>query len=164
MIAAARALVSVIALDEEILLSFKQQQSFDYHNIIFYILLGLFTGFISVYYSVTREWNNFLKVLNYHLIKKALFGSSILAILIFIFPTLLEKVMKVSKHYLITIREIIGNTLFSSFRDNSWALLVFVGLTMMLNFATGILLAAVKRGNFASLFLGSYVGFFFSNL
>jgi hypothetical protein len=29
-------LVSVIALDEEILLSFKQQQSFDYHNIIFY--------------------------------------------------------------------------------------------------------------------------------
>jgi CIC family chloride channel protein len=86
MIAAARALVSVIALDEEILLSFKQQQSFDYHNIIFYILLGLFTGFISVYYSVTREWNNFLKVLNYHLIKKALFGSSILAILIFIFP------------------------------------------------------------------------------
>jgi CIC family chloride channel protein len=27
------ALVSVIALDEEILLSFKQQQSFDYHNI-----------------------------------------------------------------------------------------------------------------------------------
>jgi CIC family chloride channel protein len=33
---AAATLVSVIALDEEILLSFKQQQSFDYHNIIFY--------------------------------------------------------------------------------------------------------------------------------
>jgi CIC family chloride channel protein len=54
--------------------------------------------------------------------------------------------MKVSKHYLITIREIIGNTLFSSFRDNSWALLVFVGLTMMLNFATGITFSSGETG------------------
>ncbi len=52
MIAAATgALVSKIALGETILLSFKQQQTFDYHNIPYYILLGLFTGLISVYYS-----------------------------------------------------------------------------------------------------------------
>ena len=47
--AAAGALVSVIVLDENILLSFKQQQTFDFHNIPFYVLLGLFTGLISVY-------------------------------------------------------------------------------------------------------------------
>jgi len=40
MIAAATgALVSEIVLDETILLSFKQQQSFDYHNIPYYVLL-----------------------------------------------------------------------------------------------------------------------------
>jgi CIC family chloride channel protein len=37
MIAATGALVSVIALDETILLNFKQQQDFDYHKIPFAI-------------------------------------------------------------------------------------------------------------------------------
>jgi CIC family chloride channel protein len=60
---------------------------------------------------------------------------------------------------------LLENTLFSEFRNNSWALLAFVGLTMMLKvFATGITLGSGGNGgNFApSLFLGSYVGFFFS--
>lgn len=168
MIAAATgALVSVIVLDEEILLSFKQQESFDYHNIAFYILLGLITGFISVYYS-----RNFQKIelyfdrLKLSPYKKALFGSSILAILIFIFPTLFgegyESIKILSEN---DPGKLMENTLFSGFRNNSWALLVFVGLTMMVKvFATGITLGSGGNGgNFApSLFLGSYVGFFFS--
>ena len=168
MIAAATgALVSVIALDEEILLSFKQQQSFDYHNIVFYVLLGLFTGFISVYYSRNfQKVEHFFAKLKLSPYKKALFGSSILAILIFIFPTLFgegyESIKTLSEN---DPGKLLENTLFSSFRDNSWALLVFVGLTMMLKvFATGITLGSGGNGgNFApSLFLGSYVGFFFS--
>nr|WP_309756448.1 chloride channel protein [Flavobacterium sp.] len=168
MIAAATgALVSVIALDEEILLSFKQQQSFDYHNIIFYILLGLFTGFISVYYSRNfQKVEQFFENLKLSPYKKAFFGSSILAILIFIFPTLFgegyESIKTLSDN---DPGKLLENTLFSSFRDNSWALLVFVGFTMMLKvFATGITLGSGGNGgNFApSLFLGSYVGFFFS--
>ncbi|MFV8337046.1 chloride channel protein [Flavobacterium sp. RSP29] len=168
MIAAATgALVSVIALDEEILLSFKQQQSFDYHNIVFYVLLGLFTGFISVYYSRNfQKVEHFFAKLKLSTYKKALFGSSILAILIFIFPTLFgegyESIKTLSEN---DPGKLLENTLFSSFRDNSWALLVFVGLTMMLKvFATGITLGSGGNGgNFApSLFLGSYVGFFFS--
>ena len=168
MIAAATgALVSVIVLDEEILLSFKQQESFDYHNIAFYILLGLITGFISVYYS-----RNFQKVelyfdrLKLSPYKKALYGSSILAILIFIFPTLFgegyESIKTLSEN---DPGKLMENTLFSGFRNNSWALLVFVGLTMMVKvFATGITLGSGGNGgNFApSLFLGSYVGFFLS--
>nr|WP_315233830.1 chloride channel protein [uncultured Flavobacterium sp.] len=168
MIAAATgALVSVIALDEEILLSFKQQQSFDYHNIIFYVLLGLFTGFISVYYSRNfQKVEHFFARLKLSPYKKALFGSSILAILIFIFPTLFgegyESIKTLSDN---DPGKLLENTLFSGLRDNSWALLVFVGLTMMLKvFATGITLGSGGNGgNFApSLFLGSYVGFFFS--
>lgn len=168
MIAAATgALVSVIALNEEILLSFKQQQSFDYHNIAFYILLGLFTGFISVYYSRNfQKVEHFFARLKLSPYKKALFGSSILAILIFIFPTLFgegyESIKTLSEN---DPGKLLENTLFSSFRDNSWALLLFVGCTMMIKvFATGITLGSGGNGgNFApSLFLGSYVGFFFS--
>ena len=168
MIAAATgALVSVIALDETILLSFRQQQNFDYHNIIFYILLGLFTGFIAIYYSRNfqrvEHYFNQLKISPY---KKALYGSSVLAVLIFIFPTLFgegyESIKTLSDS---DPGKLLENTLFSSFRDNSWALLLFVGCTMMVKvFATGITLGSGGNGgNFApSLFLGSYVGFFFS--
>lgn len=168
MIAAATgALVSVIALDESTLLSFKQQQTFDYHNIPFYILLGILTGFICVYYA-----RNFIRVehffsrLKFKPYKKALFGASILAILIFIFPTLFgegyESIKTLSEN---DPGKLLENTLFSGFRNNSWVLLIFVGLTMMMKvFATGITLGSGGNGgNFApSLFLGSYVGFFFS--
>jgi CIC family chloride channel protein len=168
MIAAATgALVSKIALDETILLSFKQQQTFDYHNIVYYILLGIFTGLISVYYSrnFQRVEHIFarLKISPY---KKAFLGASILALLIFIFPTLFgegyESIKTLSEN---DPGKLLENTLFSGFRNNSWVLLLFVGLTMMLKvFATGITLASGGNGgNFApSLFLGSYVGFFFS--
>ena len=168
MIAAATgALVSKIALDESILLSFRQQQSFDYHNIVYYILLGVFTGLVSVYYS-----RNFQRVehifahLKFSPYKKAFFGASILALLIFIFPTLFgegyESIKTLSEN---DPGKILENTFFSDFRNNSWVLLIFVGLTIMLKvFATAITLGSGGNGgNFApSLFLGSYVGFFFS--
>ena len=168
MIAAATgALVSMIALDETILLSFKQQQTFNYHNIPYYILLGLFTGLISVYYS-----RNFQRVEHFFFriklspYKKAFFGASILALLIFIFPTLFgegyESIKTLSEN---DPGKLLENTIFSDFRDNSWALLIFIGFSMMLKvFATGITLGSGGNGgNFApSLFLGSYVGFFFS--
>ena len=168
MIAAATgALVSVIALDETILLSFRQQENFDYHNIVFYILLGVFTGLISVYYSRNfGRVEHFFSRLKLSPYKKALFGSSILAVLIFIFPSLFGEGYETIK----TLSDndpgkLLDNTLFSGFRDNSWALLLFVGCTMMVKvFATGITLGSGGNGgNFApSLFLGSYLGFFFS--
>ncbi len=168
MIAAATgALVSEIVLDETILLSFKQQQIFDYHNIPFYILLGIFTGLVAVYYSRNfQRVEHFFARLRFKPYKKALIGASILAVLIFIFPTLFGEGYESIK----TLSEsdpgkLLENTLFSSFRNNSWMLLLFVGLTMMLKvFATGITLGSGGNGgNFApSLFLGSYVGFFFS--
>ncbi|MFV5699713.1 chloride channel protein [Flavobacterium sp. ZT3R17] len=168
MIAAATgALVSVIALDETILLSFRQQQTFDYHNIPFYVVLGLLTGFISVYYSRNFERvEHFFHRLKFSPYKKAFFGASVLAILIFIFPTLFgegyESIKTLSEN---DPGQLLENTLFEGFRNNSWALLAFVGVTMMMKvFATGITLGCGGNGgNFApSLFLGSYVGFFFS--
>lgn len=165
--AAAGALVSEIILDESILLNFKQQQVFDYHNIPFYVILGLFTGFISVYYARNfQRIEHFFTRLRFKPYKKALFGASILAVIIFIFPTLFgegyESIKTLSEN---DPGQLLENTLFSSFRNNSWALLLFIGFTMLLKvFATGITLSSGGNGgNFApSLFLGSYTGFFFS--
>jgi chloride channel protein, CIC family len=165
--AATGALVSVIVLDETILLSFKQQQNFNFHNIPFYILLGIFTGFISVYYSRNfQRVEHFFGRLKLKPYKKALFGSTILAVLIFIFPTLFGEGYESIK--ILSERDpgqLLDNTLFGDFRNNSWVLLIFVGFTMMIKvFATGITLGSGGNGgNFApSLFLGSYAGFLFS--
>jgi CIC family chloride channel protein len=97
-----------------------------------------------------------------------LFGSTLLAILIYVFPTLFgegyESIRILSES---DPGQLLEDTLFSGFRNNSWALLLFVGCTMLLKaFASGLTIGSGGNGgNFApSLFLGSYVGFFFSKL
>ena len=167
--AATGALVSAIVLDESILLSFKKQESFDYHNIPFYVILGVLTGLVAIYYS-----RNFQRVEHYFAkqqinpYKKALIGSSLLALLIFIFPTLFGEGYESIK----TLSEtdpgkLLDNTLFADFRNNQWVLLLFIGATMMVKvFASGLTIGSGGNGgNFApSLFLGSYLGYFFSKL
>jgi CIC family chloride channel protein len=170
MIAAATgALVSAIVLKENILLSFSKQQIFDYTNIPFYILLGLLIGLITIYYA---RW--FQKIEDFFVryektpYKRALIAASFLAVLIFIIPTLFGegyesiKILSESDPGIL-----LQDTLFSEFRDNKWVLLVFVGAAAFLKvFATGFTLGGGGNGgNFApSLFLGSYVGYFFSQL
>ncbi|MGL5113187.1 MAG: chloride channel protein [Flavobacterium sp.] len=170
MIAAATgAMVSMIALDESILLSFKQQENFNHLNILYYILLGLFTGLISVYYSrYFEKIERFFHLSKLSIYKKALLGSVLLALIIFIFPPLFgegyESIRILSQS---DPGRILENTLFKDFRNNNWILLLFIGACMMLKvFATGLTLSSGGNGgNFApSLFLGSYIGFFFSSL
>ena len=55
--AATGALVSKVLLSQDVLLSFEQEQNFDFHNTPYYILLGLLAGFVSVYHA-----RNFRKV------------------------------------------------------------------------------------------------------
>ncbi|KQO26139.1 transporter [Flavobacterium sp. Leaf82] len=165
--AATGALVSAILLDETILLSFKKQEAFNYHNIPFYVLLGILTGFIAVYYARNfQRVEHYFSTLQVGPYKKALIGSSLLALLIFIFPTLFGEGYESIK----TLSEsdpgkLLDNTLFADFRNNQWVLLLFVGCTMMVKvFASGLTLGSGGNGgNFApSLFLGSYLGYFFS--
>ena len=168
MIAAATgAIVSAVLLKENVLLSFSKQQDFDYHNIPFYICLGLLTGLVTIYYSrYFQRIELYFTRYNDKPYKKALIGASMLAVLIFIIPTLFgegyESIKTLSEN---NPGRLLQDTLFSDFRNNQWVLLGFVGVAAMLKvFATGFTLGSGGNGgNFApSLFLGSYVGFFFS--
>ncbi len=164
--AAAGTLVSLIALDESVLLSFKRQENFNYHFIPYYIFLGILTGFISIYYARNfQRVEHFFAHLRFSPYKKALIGASILAAIIFIFPSLFGEGYESIKILSENPSRLLENTLFSTYRNNDWILLIFIGFTMMLKvFATGITLGSGGNGgNFApSLFLGSYAGYFFS--
>ncbi|GEM53850.1 chloride channel protein [Flavobacterium branchiophilum] len=170
MIAAATgALVSALILDPTILLNFKQQENFDYHNVPFYIGLGIITGLIAVFYIRNfQRTEHFFARKRWKPYQKALIGSSILAILIYVFPTLFgegyESIRILSDK---NPGRILNHTLFEKYNQNTWVLLIFVGLTMFIKaFATGITLGCGGNGgNFApSLFLGSYCGFLFSKI
>lgn len=165
--AATGALISTIVLDEDILIIFKNVKAFDYHNIHYYVLLGLLSGLVSIYYArYFRKIEHYFaksKMGNY---KKALFGAGLLAILIFLFPTLFgEGYASIKTIADNNPEKILENTLLTSFKDNKWILLAFVGATMMVKvFATGLTLGSGGNGgNFApSLFVGSYLGFVLS--
>lgn len=165
--AATGALISTIVLNEDILISFKKVQTFDYHNIHFYVILGLLSGLVSIYYArYFRKIEHYFANSKLKVYNKALFGAGILAVLIFLFPTLFGEgyasIKTIADNH---PEKILNNTLLSGFKDNKWILLTFVGATMMVKvFATGLTLGSGGNGgNFApSLFVGSYLGFVLS--
>ena len=72
-------------------------QFFDYHNLPYYILLGVLSGLVSINYARTfRKIEHYFSGLKYNIINKALLGAGILRVLIFLFPSLLGKDMRVS--------------------------------------------------------------------
>lgn len=163
--AATGAIISTIVLNEDVLLSFTQEQFFDYHNIPYYILLGILAGFVSIYHARTfQKIEGYFEKLKKGDYKKALYGAIPLALLIFLFPTLFGEGYESIKTLAHTNPEnILNNTVLDGFKDNGWVLLVFVGITMLVKaYATGFTLSSGGNGgNFApSLFVGSYLGFF----
>jgi chloride channel protein, CIC family len=165
MIAAATgSLVSQMILSQEVLLNFKQEHTFDFHNTLYYILLGILSGLISVYHArkfrkVEHFFSQYKKPY-----QKALFGASLLAMLIFFFPTLFgegyESIKTLSTNH---PEVLLDNTLLENYKTKEWILLGFIGITIFLkSIATGLTLGSGGNGgNFApSLFVGSYLGFF----
>ena len=165
--AATGALVSTVVVNEEVLLSFKRMNNFDYQNVPFYVLLGILAGFVSLYHARTfQRVEKFFGRMKNKAYKRALFGATILGVLIFFFPQLFcegyESIKTLSNDNPSVLLE---NTLLENYRSSEWVLLAFIGITMLLKaFATGLTLGSGGNGgNFApSLFVGSYLGFFVS--
>lgn len=163
--AATGALASKILLSDDILMRFEQSQVFNFHNTPYYVLLGIMAGLVSIYHARNfRKVEHFFSRFKNYGYKKALFGASMLAVLIFFFPTLFgegyESIKILSTAHPESILE---NTLLEGQKSNQWILLGFVGIIVLLKaFATGLTLASGGNGgNFApSLFVGSYLGFF----
>jgi CIC family chloride channel protein len=163
--AATGALISKVSLNHDVILNFEQTLKFDYHNTPFYILLGLLAGFASIYHARNfQRIEKFFGTFKNKGYRRALFGASILAVLIFFFPTLFGEGYESIKTLASKNPSILlNNTILEPFKTSEWVLLAFVGVTMMLKaFATGLTLGSGGNGgNFApSLFVGSYLGFF----
>lgn len=159
------AIVSAVVLKDNIILNFKNQFVFDYSNTFYYVLVGIAAGFFSIYHArMFRRIEHFASRLPYNNpYKKAFIGAGMLAVLIFLFPTLFgegyESIKSLADD---NATHILEHSLLEKLSDNPWIVLVFVGCTAFIkSIATGLTLGSGGNGgNFApSLFVGSYLGY-----
>ncbi|MEO6721062.1 MAG: chloride channel protein [Ferruginibacter sp.] len=163
------ALCSKIILQEASLFNFILKQSFNYDNVPFYVLLGVFAGFVSLYYAKTfKSVEGRLHRGKAKDFKKALISGAMLLVMYFVLPPLFGEGYNNVK--------LVANDSFTGFDDNTgifslmdkdWALIAFTACIVLAKpIAAGITIGGGGNGgNFApSLFTGAYLGFFFSKL
>lgn len=161
------ALIANLTLKSSMLLSFRYALGFDYHNIVFYVILGVLAGFISVYHArLFRKVEHLIGNYSDNLYWRALVGASSLAVLIFFFPTLFGEGYESIK-YLANDEAgfILNNSLLETFKTNQWIILGLILIMILIkSIATGLTLGSGGNGgNFApSLFVGSYLGYLVS--
>jgi CIC family chloride channel protein len=164
------ALISKVLLQNDgILLSFESKGSFDYHHLPFYILLGLLTGLLAVYYShVFLKTETLISKSSVNVYFKAILGGLSLSFLMIFFPTLYgEGYESIRTLFAERSEELLTSSILSSQKGNEWLVLLVIGVIILIKpIATAITLGSGGNGgNFApSLFIGSYFGFFFSKL
>ncbi|HTF02406.1 MAG TPA: chloride channel protein, partial [Bacteroidia bacterium] len=166
--AAAGALLSLVLLDEHMRLEFSLAQAFNYHNVPWYIVLGIVAGFISVYYSrVFPKITGFFRRRKKFPWMNAIIGGLMLSVLIWCFPSLYgEGYDSIKQLAELHPEQLLKNSVFESVSTNGFYVLLLVGLIMLVKvFATAITIGSGGNGgNFApSLFVGGYLGFVFSH-
>ena len=160
-------LVSYLLMGNEVLFSFTLNSPFILRHIPFYLMLGVFTGLVSVFFirgSIGIEG----------LLKKIApafrvgIAGIFLALLIFAYPSLFGEGYTVLKEVINGQGQIIGNsTLFGLLKQNEWSFLVIIfGLIIMKVVAMALTQGSGGiGGTFApAIFVGAICGYFFANL
>lgn len=147
---------------------FSQSEPFATRKIPYTILLGVFCGFVSLYFTKVMEYmEDFFGRIPRRWIKISI-GGAILAGLIFVFPPLYGEGYTAINHLLDgDIASIVDGTFFYVDRDSTWFLAMFIGAIVLTKaFATSATTGAGGvGGTFApSLFVGAMSGFLFAYL
>lgn len=159
------AIISSLLLGERIEFYFTLKDNFNFHAIPFYILLGAFTGIISLYFvkmnaviekAFSEVHNPYTKIIS---------GGLIVGVLIYYFPPLFGEGYTAMKSMLSgNAPELLNNSPFYAASGNSWMFIIFLGILVVFKV---IAMAATTGsggigGVFApSLFTGGLTGFAF---
>lgn len=160
-------LLSRIILNEEVLFKFNARHDFNYHNIPYYLILGIVCGLYSRYFIViAQKVEHFFHKLKLSKIQKAIIGGVILSILCLLLPPLFGEGYESIKSFTNgDINHIIEHSFFGYIGYKEWVLVSFLGLVCLLKaVATPVTLCSGGNGgNFApSLFAGGTLGYLFA--
>lgn len=166
--AASGALLSKIILKEGITLSFSLQQPFNYHNVPYYVLLGLVAGVISLYYTRIFAWaeNKMHQVENRWV--RGITGGLLLFAIFLLFPPLFGEGYQTIKQLAETQPgELFQNSVLFPFIQTNGQQILLLGLLIFIKpIAAAITIGSGGNGgNFApALFVGAYLGFVFARI
>ena len=162
------ATVSYIFTGYNVEFFFSQSEPFYASRIPFVVLLGVFCGFVSLYFmgTVSAMEDMFKRISSGRV--RYVIGALTLSVLIFMLPPLYGEGYGAITHLLNgEVAEVFDNSLFYGYRDTMWGVLLFIlMLCAMKGFATAATNGAGGvGGTFApSLYVGCMAGFFFAYL
>jgi CIC family chloride channel protein len=156
--------IAYFFMGKGVLLSYDVSEPFVIGNFPYYILLGVFAGLVSLYFTRFSMYleGQFDRITNCY--RKMMIGGILLGILIFLFPPLYGEGYTTIQALLDgNHTDLVNNSIFYFLKDNYWLLLGYV--VLILGFK--VIASTVTTGSggvggiFApSLFLGGVSGFF----
>jgi CIC family chloride channel protein len=153
-------------MGSSVMFHFSLENTFDYGNLPYYILLGIFSGLISFYFTRTgmyvEKWIK--KIRNSY--SRLIFGGITLGILVFIFPSLWgEGYDSINKIFTGHGADLLNNSVFFNWKSDPYVLLFILFLILIFKvFAMAITTASGGVGGiFApTLFMGAIGGYILS--
>jgi chloride channel protein, CIC family len=160
-------LLSRIILNEDILFQFGKRHAFDYHNIPYYLVLGIITGLYARYFVViSQKVEHYFKNIKVSKLQKAIGGGLILSLLCLLFPPLFGEGYESIKEMINgEVLKIIEHSFFRHLHWGNWVVIIFLSLICIFKaFAASITIhSGGNGGNFApSLFAGGTMGYLFA--
>lgn len=160
--------LSYLLVGKDVTFAFEMLDSFSLDKIHFYILLGVFCGLISLYFSRTtmRVEARFAKIQSP--VKRIAIGGLALGMLIFLFPPLYGEGFETLQSLINgNATSILDNSILYGFRDNVWIIIASLGLLLI--FKVYAMAATTGAGGIGgifapTLFMGGVAGFFLSKL
>lgn len=159
-------LTSYLFLGQDVLYPFKVEQSFSMGNLPYYILLGIFAGFVSVYFTkMYLFFNDIFEKLKSRKMR-LLVGGGGLGVLIFLFPALYGEGYEAINECLAgNMNYLFEHSLFYGLKDQLWAVVMLLAAVVLLKIvATSFTFGAGGVGGiFApTLFMGVNTGMLFA--
>jgi len=168
MASATGAITTKLLLAENILIHFKISEPFTISDAPFYLLLGVLTGLVSLYFNRATHFVTDLMENLKNKFVRIVIGVTVLGVLIFLFPPLYGEGYD-------TIRQIIegnsihllDNSFFYVFRDNVWFFVIFLVFIILLKVIATTL--TIESGGIGGIFApsaitGGLAGFAFARV
>ncbi len=160
-------LVSNALLGNDILFSFHLNQTFKAFDTPFYVLLGVSTGIVSLYFTRANYWveRKINKLKN--IVGKGVIGGILLGLILFVFPPIygegydsIKAILNGHEHYLF------NNVSFPEPTHATFIILFLAGILLIKPIASSLTISSGGSGGvFApSLFIGGITGFLFSTV
>ncbi|MDR2954865.1 MAG: chloride channel protein [Prevotella sp.] len=161
------ATLSYLTMGQASMFEYAHAEDFTLNRIPYVILLGIFCGLVSLYFTRAMNWfENQFRKLSYW--QKFAIGATLLSILIFLLPPLYGEGYDTINALISGSTEhssLLDNSVFFPLKDYRWSIILFLsGVLLMKVFASSATNGAGGTGGiFApSLFLGCIAGFIFA--